>query len=110
MSPNKTKKKRMVREAKALQSIKDQAFGFVRIEDAAICINIELIWTEAGKSEKGFIGEFAKTYTHELLHIIMNLVVDDITEIPVEEEEEIIRMMCGEKWTPAIAKLYAENN
>ena len=67
-----------------------------------IAVNIELLWKEA-KNEDKFIKDFAKTYTHELLHQLF----DDIaTEIRIYREEEIIRKILKEPWNKQVREEY----
>jgi len=81
-----------------LRTLRDQDYGFT--ENGVICVNIERIWYET-ENENRFIIEFAKTYAHELLHILLG-----IFDLPDLEEEEVIRAMVGEKWNNKIAALY----
>ena len=88
-----------------LKTYKDQDYGFAK--GNVLAINIQRIWLESG-SEPNFIREFAKTYSHELLHIILPGIagwknIKDSTEIG---EEKIIRKLCKEQWNREIEKSY----
>ena len=67
-----------------------------------IAVNIQLLW-ETYEDEDKFIKNFAKTYTHELLH---QLIDDILQEVRYFKEEEIIRKMLKEPWNEAVRKLY----
>lgn len=79
--------------------INDEDYGFM--ENRVIGVNIQRIWFES-EDENEFIQEFARTYAHELLHILL-----ESLDLPELEEEEIIRAMLGEEWNKKIALLYA---
>jgi len=85
-----------------LKKIKDQDYGFVK--NGTIGINIERIWLETEREAK-FIREFARTYTHEMLHLVIARAIRNRkwTEIG---EERAVRRLCKEKWNREIAQFY----
>ncbi len=88
----------MVAKSHSLKIIHDQDYGFT--ENGIIGVNIERMWLEA-QDEESFIHEFASTYAHEMLHIVLaGLGLPDIVE------EEIIRAMLGEQWDEEIEAMY----
>ena len=85
-----------------LKLIKDQDYGFVR--NNTIGINIERIWLET-RGEAKFIKEFAKTYAHELLHIVIEATLGN-KKRQVTGEEKVIRKLCSEPWNKEIEAAY----
>ena len=84
---------------RSFKIIRDKDYGFS--DKGVIGINVQRIWKES-KKEDVFIPEFSKTYTHELLHIIM----EDL-KLPDMSEEETIRAMLGEEWDSKLEKAYS---
>lgn len=70
--------------------------------DGDIYVNIQLLWEDYPR-EDWFIKEFGDTYTHELLH---KLIDEYCVEIRLFKEEEIVRKMLGERWNKEIQKQY----
>lgn len=87
-----------IRQRRKLRIMQNQDYGFA--ESGIIGVNIEKIWLETG-NEDMFIAEFASTYAHELLHILLaGLNLPDLVE------EEVIRAILGEKWNAEIEAAY----
>jgi len=75
-------------------------YGFV--DNDIIAVNIQLLWEEDQDEDK-FIRRFAKTYTHELLHQVIDSLLYELREM---KEEEIIRKSLKERWNKRIRKMY----
>ncbi len=75
-------------------------YGF--LEDGAIHVNIQKIWEDEGCEDK-FIKEFSLTYTHELLH---ELIEDVCFDLRCLYEEGMIRKILGEEWDEEIQSHY----
>ena len=71
-------------------------------ENGLIAVNIQLLWEDYPNEDK-FIKEFAKTYTHETLHNLLDEILFDIRQF---KEEEIIRKALKESWNEEIRKNY----
>ncbi len=82
----------------SLKVIRDQDYGFTN--EGVIGVNIERLWRET-QDEEIFVQEFACTYAHEMLHIVLAGI-----NLPDVVEEEIIRAMLGEPWDDAIEAMY----
>lgn len=85
-----------------LKTIKDQDYGFIR--NGTIGINIQRIWMETA-DEVRFIREFAKTYGHEMLHLVIDRVLKNKKRTEVGEEKAV-RKLIGEKWNKEVASFY----
>ena len=91
---------------KHLKTLQEEDLGFA--EGGQVGINIELLW-EMTKKEEIFAEEFAKTMTHELMHMLLaEALGKKLREVPVVVEEAVIRHILGEEWTEEIAALYME--
>ena len=91
---------------KHLKTLHEEDIGFV--EEGQVGINIELIW-EMTQKEESFAEEFAKTMTHELMHmLIAEALGKKLKDVPVIVEEAVIRHILEEEWTEEIAAMYAE--
>lgn len=77
-------------------------FGFTDYYKAELNINIQYIWEETRNPDR-FIQLFSTTYAHELLHLMIEEILDELMEYGSEKS---IRAMLGEKWTKQIAKYY----
>ena len=103
--------------AKKLHIIPDEEYldGFCEMsEDRAsysVCVNIEKLWNYAVKHSKRpvdyFIRAFSKTYTHELIHILIrqSLPTHTFSENSLFEEKTVYSML-GERWNKKLKKYY----
>ena len=85
-----------------LKTIRDQDYGFIR--NGVIGVNIQRLWLESA-NEARFIREFAKTYGHEMLHLVIDRVLRNRKRTEVGEEK-VVRKLIGEKWDKEIEKFY----
>lgn len=88
---------------KATKIVKDERkswYGYC--ENSQISVNIQLLWEESENEDK-FIKDFSRTYTHELLH---DLIDELFWDVRYYTEEKYIRKMLGEHWNKEIRKLY----
>ena len=67
-----------------------------------IDVNIQLIW-ERCEDETKFIRKFSKTYTHEILHLLIDSILQELFEFG---EEKVIRKMLKEEWNKELKKYY----
>jgi len=96
----------MLKKMRHLKTLPEEDLGFA--EDGQVGINIELLWEMTQKEEK-FAEEFAKTMTHELMHMLLaEALGKKLKDVPVIVEEAIIRGILGEEWTEEIAAMYSE--
>ena len=93
-----------MKKHKQTQRMKHPYLGFVRASDQAICINLQLLWEQEGNENK-FIEEFAKTHSHELLHIVLARTFD-INTVSLLAEERVVRTMLDEEWDDEIENMY----
>lgn len=91
-----------ITQKRSLKILKDKEYGFST--ENTIHVNIERIWKET-KSSGNFTREFARTYDHELMHILLN---PELKRKRVKErtEERIIRNLLREPWNSAISRGY----
>ena len=71
-------------------------------ENGLIAVNIQLLWEETQNEDK-FIKNFNKTYTHEILHDIIDIILSEQRNY---KEEEIIRKTLKEPWNKQIQEQY----
>lgn len=90
------------RKQKMLKILRDGDYGFSI--NGTIAINVERIWNEK-KRFNTFTKEFASTYSHELLHLILG----PIRRKRIIGEEKVIRRMLSEPWDQAIERSYSES-
>ena len=91
---------------KHLKTLQEEDLGFA--EGGQVGVNIELLW-EMTQKEETFAEEFAKTMTHELMHMLLaEALGKKLREVPIVVEEAVIRHILGEEWTEEIAALYME--
>ncbi len=82
----------------------DRCFGFV--ENGVIGINLVMLWQHS-YGENDFTSNFAKTFTHEMLHIRIQNCAKQISRI---WEERVIRTTLGEEWDEELEEMYNENS
>ena len=70
-----------------------ELYGFN--DNGVVNVNIQKLWEDFPDEDK-FIKEFSNTYTHELMHTIVDAIVYEIVDY---YGEYVIRVMLGEPWT-----------
>lgn len=84
-----------------LKLINDHDYGFS--VNQTIGINIQRIWLENQRFD-AFVKEFASTYNHELLHLMLG----SIRRKRIIGEEKVIRRLMNEPWDDSVEKMYAK--
>ncbi len=96
-------KKRKQRMLKTLKLKDEPLFGSSNRCTEQINVNIQYIWEICKGNEDKFIKIFSKTYTHEMIHMLIGDIIEHLFEY---KEEFIIRHMLKEKWDKEIKKYY----
>ncbi len=89
---------------KKFRKITGRFYGQSDEVEGEVQVNVELIWNLTQNEDK-FIKIFSQTHSHELLHIIIAGIVDQLFYF---KEEKIIRSILGEEWNKELAKYYKE--
>lgn len=93
-------------QQKALQTLyyADEPFyGKSDICTGEIRVNIQLLWKLCRQHEDAFIPLFSVTYTHELVHTLINGILSDLYSCG---EEKVIRTLLQEGWDKGIDEYY----
>lgn len=105
MKKRNTKRKASVQKHTLFRVFPERLYGQVLNKfTGEIGINVEYLWNEI-KNEDRFIEEFARTYTHEVLHLLIGAIVEDLYFVG---EEKTIRHVLSEKWTRKLREYYAK--
>ena len=96
--------KKLHRRHHFTKKLPEQLYGQLDEIHNLIEINIEYIWCIT-KDEDKFIDEFAKTYAHELIHLLLANIMHELFEVG---EEKAIRKLLHEEWDKELKKYYEE--
>ncbi len=93
-------------KAKIFKIIPEKLYGQVLNEfTGEIGVNVEYIWKEA-QNENKFIKEFARTYAHEVMHLLVGAIIEDLYFLG---EEKTIRDLLKEKWGRKLREYYEKH-
>ncbi len=88
---------------KTLYFADEPFYGKSDICTGEIRVNIQLLWKLCKQYEDAFISLFSVTYTHELVHNLINDILSDLYSCG---EEKVIRTMLQEGWDKGVEEYY----
>jgi len=92
-----------MKKKKIFRIIPDRLYGQVLDEiTGEIGVNVQYIWNNTRNQDK-FIEEFTKTLTHEIIHLQVGSILEDMHYVG---EERSIRRMLKEKWNKKLKEWY----
>lgn len=100
------KKLPSVKKLRYTKIIKEDLLGMSDLLTGEVDVNIEMIWDISKGKENKFVDIFSKTYIHEIAHIIVGEILDELYAFG---EESVIRFMLKEEWNAKLRKYYKEN-
>lgn len=88
------------KKMKLTKLINNEDYAF--LDHGVIYINIQKLWQET-LCEKKFIEQFAKSHTHELIHLVL---FEEELQGTALGEEKVIRGILGEEWNSVLESIY----
>ena len=92
-----------MKKKKIFRMIPDRLYGQVLDEiTGEIGVNVQYIWNKTRNQNK-FIKEFTQTLSHEIIHLQVGSILEDIYYVG---EERSIRRLLKEKWNKQLEEWY----
>jgi hypothetical protein len=101
--PQKHPKKSSGKSLQTLYYADEPFYGKSDICTGEIRVNIQLLWQLSKKKENDFIKLFSMTYTHEIVHTLINAIFSELYSCG---EEKVIRTLLQEGWDKGVEEYY----
>lgn len=88
---------------KTLYYADEPFYGKGDICTGEVRVNIQLLWELSKTKEEDFIPIFSVTYTHEIIHLLINAILSELYSCG---EEKVIRDLLQEGWDKGIEEYY----
>ncbi len=101
--PKKYPRKSLGKALQTLYYADEPFYGKSDICTGEIRVNVQLLWKLSKQNDDGFIKLFSVTYTHEIVHTLINAILSNLYSCG---EEKVIRTLLQEGWDKGIEEYY----